>query len=487
MRALRFVPVLALAAVALAAPAPGAPGPAPAAEALAKQESAARTKAGDEMAGLARFCASASAYDDARRAWAKALAFAPDSKLFRSELDKIKGKKNAPSKGILPQIADRRQKGLVKCADLLGPVASAYLKAERSDDLARLVALMRAQELPAEATLGKLGVVFFEPYLDWRSKKDVERLDAGEEYVDGAWVTSARVAELNAEHADWSNPWVLDDEMHEVRTTQPLRTARRVMAHVTAYRKFFLSYFTGEWDLTPPDVKLPVIVTGTRAEMDERAEQFTQGAGHTPPGAAAFYLSTNGTGNPCFVSFEMQAANGPRMKVGFEGLQWQFEHELGHQIAFEYSKHAADMSRLSTDCAWAIEGVAEFLPHYDLVDGAWVLKKPKAIPMGGGAIEGDLAWCHANAASLPPLSKFFAQTYEQFMTPQNYHIAATLAWYLLEGKDRAYRPAFVKLLEVAHQSKADENTFATCFEGVDVAALDAEFRAFCRGIQLDEK
>jgi hypothetical protein len=482
MRLTRAVLLLALAAAAIATPASGAPGAAQAADALAKQETAARAKAGDEMAGLARLSASLSAYDDARRAWSKALAFAPENKLFRSELDKLKGRKSAPSKGALTQIADRRQKGLVKCADLLGPVVSAYLKAERTDDLARVVALMRAQELPAEATLGKLGVVFFEPYLDWRSQKDVARLDAGDEYVDGAWVPAARVAEMNAEHADWSNPWVISDEVHEVRTTQPLRTARRVMAHVAAYRRFFVGYFTGEWDLTPPDVKLPVIVTGTRAEMDERAEPF---GGSTPPGAAAFYLSTNSVGNPCFVSFEMQAANGPRMKVGFEGLQWVFEHELGHQIAFEFSKHAADLTRLSHDDAWAIEGVAQFLPHYDLVDGAWVMKKPKTIAMGAGYIEGDLAWCRAHADSLPPLAQFFAQSYEQFMTPQNYHIAATLAWYLLEGKDRAYRPAFVKLLETVHQSRGDASTFASCFEGVDIATLDAEFRAFCRGIQLD--
>ena len=105
--------------------------------------------------------------------------------------------------------------------------------------------------------------------------------------------------------------------------------------------------------------------------------------------------------------------------------------------------------------------------------------------MGGGEIEGDLAWCRDNAGSLPPLAQFFAQPYEQFATAQNYHVAATLAWYLLEGKDRAYRPAFVKLLETLHQAKGDAGTFAACFEGVDVATLDAEFRAFCRGIQLD--
>jgi hypothetical protein len=486
MRGSWSVLLAALLGLCLVRGATGAPdnatAPAQAPDAIAKQESAARAKAGDEMASLARFCATTYSYDDARQAWAKALAMTPANKLFRSELEKLKGRKSTPPKTAAPQIAERRKKGLAKCSDLLGPVVGAYLQAGRSDDLARVVSLMRAQELPVETTLTKLGIVFFEPYLDWRSKQDVDRLNAGEEYVDGQWLPKARVAELDAAHTDWSDPWVVGDEVHEVRTTLPLRTARRVLAHVAAYRRFFLSYFTGEWDLQPPKVKLPVIVTGTRAEMEERAANV--GAGGVPPGAAAFYMSGPGEGNPCFVSFEVRDARGATIKVGFKGLRWVFEHEIGHQIAFEYSKHAG-ATRPTSGQFWCVEGVAQFLPHYDLVDGTWVLTRPQAIPMGNGYMEGDFAWCRAHVDAIPPLDKFFAQSYEEFMSPTNYHIGATLAWFLLEGKDRAYRTSFVKLLETVHQAREDDGTVAACFEGVDVAALDAEFRAFCREIKLD--
>ena len=41
------------------------------------------------------------------------------------------------------------------------------------------------------------------------------------------------------------------------------------------------------------------------------------------------------------------------------------------------------------------------------------------------------------------------------MKVENYHVAATLAWYLLEGKERAYRAQFVKLLETTHQAHED--------------------------------
>jgi len=485
MRLLRNVALAALACLCGTSPASASPD-SPVPEALAKQESAARAKAGDEMASLARFCATTYSYDDARQAWAKSLAFVPDNKLFRSELGRLKSKKSTPQKSAAAAITDRRKKGLVKCADLLAPVVGAYLQAGRSDDLARLVALMRAQELPVDTTLAKFEIVFFEPYLDWRTKKDVARLEAGEEYVDGAWLGKEKVAELDAAHAQWSDPWIVADDVHEVRTTQPLRTARRLLAHVAAYRRFFLGYFTGEWDLQLPTVKLPVLLTATRAEMEERAADFGAGsAGGLPPQMAAFYLAGQGEGNPCFVSFEVMGPRGQPVKIAFSGLRWAFEHEIGHQIGFEYSKHAADRSRPSDACPWAVEGLAEFLPHYELVDGTWTLRRPRMIAMGPGFIEGAFAWCRANADKIPQLEKFIALSHEEYLTSDNYHIGAVLAGFLLEGKERAYRQSFVKLLETVHQGRADEGTFAACFEGVDLAALDAEFRAYCRGIQTD--
>jgi hypothetical protein len=463
------------------------PAPPPAVAALLQKETAARLKAADEMAGLARFCEVNADYDTARQAYAKAVAFNPQAKLAKADLARMKGKKSAPSKTAVPLIADRKAKSLAKCADLLAPVAAAYAAAERSDELAQLVALMRAQGLPVDGPLAKLEVVFYEPYLDWRRKKDVDKLQAGWEVVDGAWADPAKVAELNKAHEDWSDPWIVGDDVHEVRTTQPLRTARQVLAHVAAFRRFFLGYFTGEWDLAPPDVKLPVIVTGTRAELEERARDATHSMDGIPAQAAAFYLSGTGEGNPCFVSFEIKGFDGKTTKVDFAGLLWPLEHEVGHQIAFEYSKHAADHGRLTGDQIWAVEGVAEFLPNFRLVNGTWVLTHPRTIPLADGYIEGAFLWCRDHVGKIPPLETFAALSHTEFMTVENYHIAATLAAYLLEGKDRAYRAEFVKLLETVHQCRADAGSFAACFEGVDLKALDAEFRAYCKSVPLDAK
>jgi hypothetical protein len=344
---------------------------------------------------------------------------------------------------------------------------------------------MRAQGLPLEGALAKLDVVLYEPYLDWRTKKAVAKLDAGWEYVDGAWADPKAVAAMDAQHAEWTSAWVFADEVHEVRTTLPRRTAKQVLAHVGAYRRFFLDYFTGEWDLVPPKVKLPVLVTKTRREMEALMSSAT-GGGSAPAGGAAFYLSGPGEGNPCFVSFEANVASGGSAALDFTGLQRAFEHEVGHQIAFEYSKHAAAHAPPDMDhFHWVVEGLAEFLPSYDFVDGAWKLRRRPWIPVGEGRMESTFGWCHDNVDAIPKVSQFVALSRERFMTAQNYHIAAALVGFLLEEKDREYRPRFVDLAEAVDQGRADGTTFAKLFEGVDMDALDKEFRAFLRAVSVD--
>src|SRR5574337_482678 len=65
--------------------------------------------------------------------------------------------------------------------------------------------------------------------------------------------------------------------------------------------------------------------------------------------------------------------------------------------------------------------------------------------VGDGAFEAPFGWCRANADRMPPLEEFVTIDHAQMNSVQKYHQAATLTWFLLEAKDRAYRPGFVKL------------------------------------------
>src|SRR5258705_5813707 len=97
----RWTSALAVVLLALSGVAPAQPDDPPAAAPtpLQQKEMAARGKAAEEMIALARFCATSSAYDDARTALAKAAALDPKSEAVKTELEKIKDKKGAPQKG----------------------------------------------------------------------------------------------------------------------------------------------------------------------------------------------------------------------------------------------------------------------------------------------------------------------------------------------------------------------------------------------------
>jgi hypothetical protein len=121
-----------------------------------------------------------------------------------------------------------------------------------------------------------------------------------------------------------------------------------------------------------------------------------------------------------------------------------------------------------------------------LRNGAWVLDHHKDRPVVKGVVaEGGLGWCHDHAGKTTPIEQFAALP--QMANVEDYHLASGFAAFLLEGQDRKYRDEYCRLAEVVHQVKADANSFATCFKGVDLKALRAEFQTFCSELKFDAK
>jgi hypothetical protein len=475
-----FVRLLVFLSIALAGPQAGKPLPAAKLEAL---EAAARGKAAAELLALAKFAESLKAVPEARAACSAAYVLTPRDDKARTEAEKLLKLKGERAKDAEKQFADHKAKAYAKCVELLTPVFAAYADADRSDELARLLSLLQDLGMPVEPLVKKHDFVFYAPYSDWRRKKDVERFTAGGEVLDGVWYDAKKVAELDAKHADWSGPWQFGEEIHEIKTTLPLTTARRILATVTSYRTFVLCYLGLDADLRQPAVKLPLIVTATRKEMEARAQSYPGGGGTLPPDGAAFYQGGSQPGGPCFVSFEMKFQGSEMRKVDFVGLRAGLLHEVAHQILYEYSRHGFDVQKAHADGGlnWVAEGAAEFLPCFEPDGGTWVLHRRDAVPQGpGGYIESGFGWCHDQADKLPPLPQFVTYGRTQMADARNYHVACVLAAFLLEAKERSYRTRFLKLLDLQHQYRAGQDAFAACFPGVDVAALDADFRAWCK-------
>lgn len=480
MRAL-LAPSLLTLAVLLTAPATASD--------LTRPERKALTTVERTLASLAKFAARGKDFDAAEEELRLGLAVSPDAKKLTRELERTRklGAKNkrSPKDGFDAKLAERRDEAHAAVAMALVDAALA-VEQEHPTRYQRYLELIQTR-FPSQEALDALDLVYFEPYFRWVSGTEAELLSAGGELHEGEWLDADAVAALDRQHASWTHPWVISDEVHEVRTTLPLRKAKQILAYVAAYRTYFLDRFGSLWDLQTPTGKLPVIVTRTQAELREQMQAV--GAGAMAQGGvqgAAFYMQTNGKLNPCFVTLEPTDATGRLFKIEqFEQLQIPLAHEVTHQLAFEYSKHDYDNRRQIQHQFWAVEAIANFMGYHSFDGKRWSLTHPRTIPMGSGMIEGPFAYCVNNRGRLPELGAFMAQSQAQFMTVENYHVAATLAYFLLEGEGGKYRASFVKLLEAVHKVKDRPDTWETAFPGVDLSTLQAEFLRFVGGIQLD--
>jgi len=375
-----------------------------------------------------------------------------------------------------------------ECATLLADAAAACDKDNQVAGFERLATLIHALDL-SKTELDRIGAVWFEPYLRCVRKDDAAKLEAGGELVDGKWLEKAAVAEQDKKHASWATPWVLSDEVHELRTTVPHRTAREILAYIGVYRRFFLSLFP-DWDLKTPGGKLLVIVTETQKDFVERLkiEQQKTGGVEAPPHQAAIYLHfANGRG-PCLATYE-PAFSGQPVKVTLKGVLLALRHELAHQIAFEFSKHAATRGREAQSQLWCIEGLGRFMESWVLEKGRWRLSRTaRFLLVGNQGVEGAYAYCQEHKDKLPPLDALFALDWNGFFKEQltlHYNHAATAFDFLWEGEGGRYRSGLVKLVETVHRNKDSGKTWSTCFPNVDRKALQEQFSKYVDGLKIE--
>lgn len=452
--------------------------------ALIKKETDARKRVATELFKLARFCGSGKDYSDARAELRKALVFHPGYEAATKELKRIADHEDKMRVSFRSRYESRRTGVYRSSAQRLAKVALLFHKkghALRYEDLAKLCAVHFGRDV-----VGKhFHAVWFKPYRTWVHPADAKNLRAGAERIDGRWLNRAEVEKLNEQHSTWEDPWKLSDDVHEVRTTLPLRSARHILGHVAAFREFLLGALSG-WDLRPPEGKLPVIVTRTQAEMQAQMNKATGGA-TGPTQGAAFYLQSNTSLNPCFVTLEPREATGQTFEVKVDEIHIPLQHEITHQIAFEYSKYDYDRSRPIHHQFWCVEALANYFEYFEIDEkGDWRLTRRRLIRMGGGFTEGAFAHCKANLANLPTLERLFSMSQREFSTIENYHLSATIAYFFFEGAGGRYRRPFLRLLETVHKVKETGDSFDRLFKGVERKKLQTEFEAFVRKIEIED-
>ncbi len=443
----------------------------------------------DELVKLAHACDGAKAVKDARAELDVALVVLPDSKKAKDEIEKLAKKDDKPAASWSAKFEKDRKKTHEKCAGALADQALSWQKAKDDARAAKLGQLIHDAFPECDKQLEKAGYKWFEPYLELHPLSEAKLLDAGGEQIDGKWTEAAAVAELDKKHASWTDPWVISDDVHEVRTTLPLRTAKRVLLNVGLYRKFFLGRFQGSWDLKPPASKLPVIVTATQADqtarIDEEATKRGVKLNGAPQGAAIYLEMLPGELSPCFVTFEPADGKGKPFKVEFDHILFPLKREITHQICFELSKHDYDKTRGIKNQFWVVAAIANYMPYYAFDHGHWRLTKPAKVALAPGAsMDGAFAYTKNHLTEVPEIKDLIAIPREK-MTLENCHLAGTLAYFLLEGENGKYRDGFIKLCETVHKIHDAPDSFGTCFKGVDLAAMQREFRTFVNKIQID--
>ena len=448
--------------VLLLATAPAAAGD------LAKREKAVLSKVGSATRRFAKLLAERKEYASAREELRRFLLLDPEDAATRQQLQQLVKKGRATDAGTDTSIP--RRAAHEECTKALLDFAA---ECERTGDIERLWRAWTSAVVAYEMKPPD-GAEWFPPYCLWVRKEDKARLEAGGEFLDGKWLDATEVATLDARHKTSEGGWVLEDEVHVVKTAEPLRSARQVLCHAGAFRRFFLAYFAGYWDLRPPKGKLPILFTGTQEEMRAKLKQDPGRGGEDPGNAAALYLWSNQPLNPCLVTLEpVMASTGKAVRLTFDEITFTLRHELAHQIGFEYSRYADPAPKRLPEHCWVVEGMAEFLSFHAHEGAGWRL-----VPDHRDG--GSLIHCYENLDRLPKLVDLFSTSQDGFNTVAHYAIAAGVFHFFWDAEGGKHRASIARLTELVHQSKGTEKSFSECFKGADPASFQPGWEAFAR-------
>jgi len=428
----------------------------------------------------------------------RALRVTPGSKRLAAELAGVEARRGEEADGVeLGPDLDARRAALREAISL-GLARAAQAVADDPGAHAHYLSLLQ-RFYPSPAAYEALGKEYFRPLWRWVSPEVAQALRGGADYYEGRLIDARQVAHLDAKHADWSNPWVLSDGVHEVRTTCPLRQANQALTLARALREHLLTTFGEALDLRAPQGKLPIVMARTHAQFVEQLEAYgwsgEQARTHPKASGVAFYKRSDKPLGPCLLTFEPGNAQGKLFRIPlerFESLQAMLVHELAHQIAFEYSKHGVPRGKTGAPLRpldaqqWVVEGFATYMGQHAYDGRTWHLRLSTEVPgvvspTDTGAFASTYGW----RQRLPAIAEFVTFPRRSFSKVAGQKIAGTLTYFMLEGAGQRYRAGFLELLKVVHQERATRTTFAEAFADCDTTRLQADWEAFLEELDLD--
>ena len=430
---------------------------------------------------LAKWCAARKGFDSAREELGRAIAVADDAKRARKELAKIATKEDAPKDGFDDAFEALRTTTHAGCVALLRNAADNALASDSLDGFDEVVGLLLTA-FPESDTKDHYDLKWFDPYVRWVRSEDLVRLDAGGEFVDGAWLDADAVAALDAAHESWDKRWKVGNGVFRVETGKPLRAANTFLAHATAFHGWFLAEFGDVWELKPGKGELPILVT--RDQTEYRKIYATHRAGPAPS-VMGVYLIGGPAPSPVIMTYEPIFSNdGPRM-VEFHVLQKTLYHEIAHQLGMEYSRFAAKRQAEFPHHFWVVEGIANHCSWMEPGERGWKLTKPRKFEtIPNYAADGSLAWVKSHIGELESLSAFMSTAKDAYHG-RKYDHGTAVSYFMLTYDEGVYRSALLQLAQDVHRGPVAADALRERLDGVTLEELQEQFVEFMSGVGLD--
>lgn len=306
----------------------------------------------------------------------------------------------------------------------------------------------------------------------WVPKNDLPRYEAGEEPVDGRWMSAARAAEVRR---DFKKAWKVQTDHYEIRTNHSLAKAVELARELEEYYELFHEVFAGFFS-TPEQMqklfegaKTRNAVSLKRVNYYRTRDEYVDRLKDDFPQIAqtnGLYYTTDRTVH----FFHDDAAENHATLY----------HESTHQLFYE--AHGNERPIANEAHFWIVEGIACYMESYRRANGGHSIGDPAYIRFENAR---QTLLVDRYYIPLQELAGMGAKEFQYHpQVGKNYSQSSGLAAFLMHYGDGQYRDALVTHLSMLYSGDPRKRARALSLDdltGVRYEELDRQYAEFLRG------
>lgn len=461
---------------------------------LEREESRARRQAAMAAEKYAGWCAGTGAYAEARR-YLNVASLVAKEDFGGRDFEKLRDREDEISESYEKHLDTQRERLLKGGSALLDFAVSARRK--DGEDFSREASAIWLTFFYDEAALEDEGWVYEEYFGRIMPREDAERMET-EVRHNGEWLDAEAIEAHDKAHATFDDPTTLSDGTMVLYSELPLRESLRMMNYASRFRVFLLSRLGGELKLRHPNGLMPIYAAKDRDSYHRRGKEITANWGEpwAPGAATGWHLDHPGeTLCPIVFSPYVSLGDGTAYRGDDSGVNFVIRHELTHMLVSEGLKHN-EIERFQgmppVSNMWVQEGLATWAEYFywDDDERAFRYAVRRLIPSNRELGKftktrfARIVEMRDRTQNIEDFAMLTKQEFDQSML-DSYAQSCAQAVFLMEHSAET-REKFFELAIQVHIKDATTESFAEIFEGVDMAELNKEFRAWIDAIELVE-